>query len=490
MLDPNGLPLTLLREADGTPTRVSVGLPGGRTLNAHVWKAQVGRVPLLLLDSHVEDNDEAARGITDRLYGGGGEHRLQQEMLLGIGGVRALRAWGRLSGAPAPEVYHTNEGHAGFLGLERIRELVTESGLSFEEALEAVRAGTVFTTHTPVPAGIDRFGRDQIETYFGGDNAVAGVPVDKILALGAESYPGGDHAVFNMARDGAAAGPARQRRLASCTARSAGTCSTGCGPASTPTRCRSPRSPTACTRPPGWTAGWSSWPRQRVGPRWSARRAAGSRSPPSRARRSGQVRRQLRSSLVEEARRRLRASWLKRGASPAELGWIDSASRPRRADHRVRPPGADLQAAHADAARPRPAAGAAAAPAAAGAARHRRQVAPGRRRGQAADPADGALRRRPRGAAPHRLPAQLRHRHGAGALPRLRRLAEQPAAPVRGLRHLGDEGRAERRAEPVDPRRLVGRVVRRRERLGDPHRRRRRRPESTATTSRPRPCTT
>ena len=96
-------------------------------------------------------------------------------MLLGIGGVRALRLWSRLTGAPAPDVYHTNEGHAGFLGIERIRELdQPRTGMTFDEALEAVRAATVFTTHTPVPAGIDRFGADQIQMYFGGDNALAG----------------------------------------------------------------------------------------------------------------------------------------------------------------------------------------------------------------------------------------------------------------------------------------------------------------------------
>src|SRR5690606_8834014 len=155
VLDPDGLPLTLVREPDGAPALVSLPLPGGRTLHAHVWRAAVGRVPLLLLDSNVPENDELARKVTDRLYGGGGEHRLQQELLLGVGGVRALRLWSRLTGAPAPEVFHTNEGHAGFLGVERIRELV-EQGLTFDEALEAVRAATVFTTHTPVPAGIDR----------------------------------------------------------------------------------------------------------------------------------------------------------------------------------------------------------------------------------------------------------------------------------------------------------------------------------------------
>lgn len=161
--------MSLLREADGTSVKVSVGLPGGRKIWARIWIAQVGRVPLLMLDSDVEENASAERDVTDRLYGGGGEHRLQQEMLLGIGGVRALRAYCRLTGRTAPEVFHTNEGHAGFLGFERIRELLSEnSDMGFDEALEVIRAGTVFTTHTPVPAGIDRFPRELVTQYLGG----------------------------------------------------------------------------------------------------------------------------------------------------------------------------------------------------------------------------------------------------------------------------------------------------------------------------------
>ena len=103
-----------------------------------------------MLDSYVEENEPALHEVTDRLYGGGSEHRLRQELLLGIGGVRAVRAFCAITGHPEPEVFHTNEGHAGFLGLERIREYAA-SGLSFDEALELSRAGTVFTTHTPVP---------------------------------------------------------------------------------------------------------------------------------------------------------------------------------------------------------------------------------------------------------------------------------------------------------------------------------------------------
>ena len=130
VLDPDGMPLALLREPDGTPCVIELTLPGGRTLYAHIWKAQVGRVPLLLLDSDVAENDDATRNVTEALYGGGGDRRIEQEVLLGVGGVRALRAWSRLTGEPNPDVYHTNEGNAGFLGVERISELVRDEGLS------------------------------------------------------------------------------------------------------------------------------------------------------------------------------------------------------------------------------------------------------------------------------------------------------------------------------------------------------------------------
>jgi glycogen phosphorylase len=326
VLDPNELPIALLREADGKAATVSVGLPGGRSLTAHVWKAQVGRVPLLLLDSQFEANDEAARTITDRLYGGGGEHRLQQEMLLGIGGVRAVRVWTRLSGTPAPDVYHTNEGHAGFLSLERIRELVNE-GLTFEEALETVRAGTVFTTHTPVPAGIDRFGRDQMETFFGGDNGVPGLPVDKILALGAEDYAGGDPAVFNMAVMGL-----RLAQRANGVSKLHGVVSRemfdglwpGFDAAEVPIG-----SITNGVHASTWVhqrmielgekhlglqltqdaSGWELVDRVPDEEIWAARRA-------------------MRSTLVDDARARVRRSWIDRGASPAELGWVDGVLDP------------------------------------------------------------------------------------------------------------------------------------------------------------------
>ncbi|KRC50848.1 glycogen phosphorylase [Leifsonia sp. Root227] len=196
VLDPDGLPLSVLRNPDGTAVQITLALPDG-VLHARVWQVAVGRVTLLLLDTDIPDNEERLRSVTDRLYGGGGEHRLLQELLLGIGGVRAVKAWTELTGAPAAEVFHTNEGHAGFLGLERISDLIGE-GLTFDEGLQVVRAGTVFTTHTPVPAGIDRFDTPLVQRYFSTD-LLPGVDPQQVLALGAEDYPGGSPDVFNMA---------------------------------------------------------------------------------------------------------------------------------------------------------------------------------------------------------------------------------------------------------------------------------------------------
>src|SRR5579875_2976073 len=190
LLDPHAMALRLVEGAT-----VDVTLAGER-LTAQIWLARVGRVPLYLLDADVEANSDDLRAVTDRLYGGGTEHRIRQEILLGIGGVRALTAVGADT-----QVFHTNEGHAGFLGLERIRLLMTREGLSWAEAIEAVRAGTIFTTHTPVAAGIDRFGRDLMERYFRGWADECGVSFDDLMALGHFPDDPAD-APFNMAVKG------------------------------------------------------------------------------------------------------------------------------------------------------------------------------------------------------------------------------------------------------------------------------------------------
>ena len=326
--DPDGSPVALLREADGTPAKISLGIPGGRRITARIWVAQVGRVPLLLLDSDVEENAAAERDVTDRLYGGGGEHRLQQEMLLGIGGVRAIRAFSRITGAPAPEVFHMNEGHAGFLGIERIRELVQgDVQLDFHQALEACRAGTVFTTHTPVPAGIDRFPRELIEQYFGGENAEVGVPVERILELGGESFAGGDPNVFNMALQGL-----RLAQRANGVSLLHGEVSRGMFAGLWPGFDPDDVPITAITNgvhAPTWVAREI---RDLAGAEFGVEPINGAEGWEAIANtpddRLWSVKRQLREQLITMTRRRLRDSWLARGATEPELGWINSVLDP------------------------------------------------------------------------------------------------------------------------------------------------------------------
>jgi starch phosphorylase len=322
-LDPQGLPLRLLTDADGTPELVELGLPDCGRLRARIWVAQVGRVPLLLLDSDIPENEHELRGVTDRLYGGDQDHRIEQEILAGIGGVRAIRAFTAIEGLPAPEVFHMNEGHAGFLGAERIRELMTDSGLDFDTALTVVRSATVFTTHTPVSAGIDRFPLYRVRQYFndtGERGLLPGVPTEAILALGAEEDP----AMFNMAHMGL-----RLAQRANGVSLLHGRVSRhmfnglwrGFDPDEVPIG-----SVTNGVHAPTWAA-----------PQWLqlGRELAGSDSfsEPEVWQRLQQVepghlwwiRCQLRALLVDDVRARLRKAWLERGASDAELGWISTA---------------------------------------------------------------------------------------------------------------------------------------------------------------------
>lgn len=200
VLDGNEMPVKLLRDGQD-PVHISVTIFGNE-VKAQIWVVQVGRVPLLMLDTDIDANPGALRGTTDQLYGGDQDHRLAQEVLLGVGGVRALREFCRITGHPTPDVYHANEGHAGFLGLERIREYMA-AGDDFDTALERTRAGNVFTTHTPVPAGIDRFGLNRVRDQFDG---FGDLPIDRVLDLGRETYEGGDPGVYNMALLGFRAG--------------------------------------------------------------------------------------------------------------------------------------------------------------------------------------------------------------------------------------------------------------------------------------------
>ncbi|MDR3131194.1 MAG: alpha-glucan family phosphorylase [Treponema sp.] len=185
------MPVTLKTDRSGIPIKISVDL-AGRKAAAQIWEVKVGRSSLFLLDTNIEDNPQDFRSITSALYGGDKETRIQQEIFLGIGGIRALRALGII-----PVAAHMNEGHAAFLGLERIREIMTERGFTFEEAREAVWPTNIFTTHTPVPAGNERFDIALMEKYFRSWTQILGISWYDFLSLGRE-HPYDDHESFCM----------------------------------------------------------------------------------------------------------------------------------------------------------------------------------------------------------------------------------------------------------------------------------------------------
>jgi starch phosphorylase len=333
-LDPQGLPLRLLADESGTPLLVSLAMPDSGELKARVWIAQVGRIPLLLLDSDIPETEHHLRSVTDRLYGGDQEHRIKQEILAGIGGVRAIRAFTAVDGLPEPQVFHMNEGHAGFLGVERIRELVTDGGLDFDTALTVVRSSTVFTTHTPVPAGIDRFPVEMVTRYFESapgspsgatSRLVPGVSLDRIIAFGAEDDP----EKFNMAHMGL-----RLAQRHNGVSLLHGRVSRGMFSELWPGFDESEvpiGSITNGVHAPTWAAPqWIELARELVG------EDLGSLSEADTWQRLQQVdpghlwwiRSQLRELLIADVRARVRRSWLERGASEAELGWIATAFDP------------------------------------------------------------------------------------------------------------------------------------------------------------------
>jgi starch phosphorylase len=184
-----GAPIETAITPDGRPCITAVPL-GDRTVLAAVWRVRLGRVRLFLLDTDLAENAPWDRELSARLYGGDRETRIQQEIILGIGGVRALRAMGL-----APSVWHLNEGHAAFVALQRIREMI-EQGRSFDDALEEVKRSTVFTTHTPVPAGHDAFPFHLVEKYLAGSWGDIGEHRSRFLALG--EYDNGTGSLFNM----------------------------------------------------------------------------------------------------------------------------------------------------------------------------------------------------------------------------------------------------------------------------------------------------
>jgi len=186
------MPLKLLQDASGQAVRIEVEFPD-RVVTCQVWQAEVGRVSLYLLDSNVLENEPTDQGITDTLYGGDQEMRIRQEIILGIGGMKALRAAGI-----NPTVCHMNEGHAAFLSIERIRQFMLDHGCDFLTAREAVINGNVFTTHTPVPAGFDIFPPDLLERYMRKTIDDANIPMSTLLSLG-RADPENEGEAFSMA---------------------------------------------------------------------------------------------------------------------------------------------------------------------------------------------------------------------------------------------------------------------------------------------------
>jgi len=186
------MPLQLERAEDGSPLRIDLDF-AQRNVTAQIWRVQVGGVPLYLLDTNLPENSDEDKVITNQLYGGDQEMRIKQEILLGIGGIRSLRLLGH-----RPEVCHMNEGHSAFMALERIRILMDEKGLSFNEALEATRGGNIFTSHTPVPAGIDKFDTHLVDRYLGPMYEKLKINQKHFHHLGGVDLNGSD-GLFNMA---------------------------------------------------------------------------------------------------------------------------------------------------------------------------------------------------------------------------------------------------------------------------------------------------
>jgi len=190
--DFHNLPIEPAEDAQGKPLTVEIDFPG-RLLSASIWKVRVGRIPLYLLDTNVKENTPDDRRVTGALYGGDRELRIQQEIVLGIGGMKALQALG-----VRPTVCHMNEGHSAFLGLERARTIREQFGLSYHEARQAAASGNIFTTHTPVAAGFDRFEPGLMGKYFRPYSERLGLGFDRLLAYGRENRSDGNEP-FNMA---------------------------------------------------------------------------------------------------------------------------------------------------------------------------------------------------------------------------------------------------------------------------------------------------
>lgn len=321
------LAVTPVLDEQGQHLHVSVTYPEQREVKAAVWKADIGRVPLLLLDTNIAENPEDFRVITDRLYGGDAEHRIKQELVLGVAGLRAVQRFCEITGRNQPDVIHMNEGHAGFAGIERMGQLI-RSGETFETALAVVRACTLFTTHTPVPAGIDRFDMLLAQRYLQADaqgisRLAPGVPVGRVLELGRED----DQSRFNMARLGL-----RLAQNANGVAKLHGAVSRSMFKDLYP-NFDEPEVPITSITNGVHIRTWVRGPMKSIASamsgnrdvttadHWNAPHAVG-------ASELWRVRNELRRELVERSRSLSLESWEDRGAQEAELGWTKNIFDP------------------------------------------------------------------------------------------------------------------------------------------------------------------
>ncbi len=426
------LPIQRALDPLGEPLTVSVPLPG-RDLFAAVWVVQVGRVPVLLLDTDVPDNDDSDRPITHILYVRGREMRLHQELVLGVGGVRALRALGL-----DPAVWHLNEGHSAFLLAERARELVAE-GRTLDDALAAVRRNSVFTIHTPVAAGNERFDADLVRRVAGpllegdGRPSTGGVPVERLLelGLGVENDPSQFDMTalcLRMTHGANAVSPAPRR-----------TPPTPPGRASA--RTRSSGSRTASTRRPGWAsrcATRSSGSRTPTSTRWTTMPAAPAfwdRIDKVPADELWEAHQRQKLELAIFARGRLRNQFARHGEAPATLEELEERPGPEDPDDRLRPPVRDLQARRRCCSRT-----STGWPACCGTRSVPMQIIFAGKAHPADRPGQGVIQdifgrsRSPQAPGPRVHPRGLRHPDRPVPRPGRRRLAQQPAPAARGVR--------------------------------------------------------
>jgi starch phosphorylase len=455
--DPADLPLEAARDAQGRELLVPVELED-RTIRARVWRLRVGRVNLLLLDTNVQGNSAADRRINDRLYGGTREDRIRQEVVAGIGGVRALRALGI-----HPGVWHLNEGHVSFITLERIREARSQGKLSFAEAVELVAADTVFTTHTPVPEGNEVFDLALARRYLSPHAKAAKIAVDDYLSLGLDSGPDGRPFLsmtvlairLSRFRNGVSALHGEVSR------RMWGKLWPGFRWEDAPIT-----SVTNGVHTSSWVApSYRELYRRVLGKGWESRlddrQYWRRRAPALRESDLFRVKQACKRRLVDFVREREMARLRREGRTEAQarsaasqlldpeiftIGFARRFALYKRSALPFPRPRAGQEALHlAVTADPD---------------RFRRKAASGRSRGEGRLRTDRGHREPKRAAGARGAARELRHRDGSSPRPGRRLVAQQPAPPARGERHERAESARERRSQPQHSRRLVVRGIR------------------------------